>query len=92
MKSIYQAIDAEIQRTYVRVEQGEFPAMRDNALEDRLCILVEELGEIAELVKIVNGKKPRHRMASDDRMSLEACISEELVQLAAIAVDWMTCD
>jgi NTP pyrophosphatase (non-canonical NTP hydrolase) len=53
-----------------------------------LAVLVEEVGEIAQAVKYVNGLKPRLAW-SEQRV--RTSLGDELIQVAAIATDWLLC-
>lgn len=72
--------------------------MRLNDAEARICILVEEIGELAELAKIESGRKsPRELKVEYETYEQFLAIlreknTEELVQIAAIALDCLTCD
>lgn len=92
MKEGLETIADEMSRTYGRVREGELQPMVDNSLPIRLALLVEELGEIAELVKVVEEKKPKSYLNRLDSIQLKSAIQVELAQVAAISVDWMTCE
>lgn len=91
------AIENEVNTTHTRVANGELPAnLAALSPSECLALLVEEIGEIAELVKVAEGRKPKKRreleLMIEEGESVRhyiACrMQEELKQTAAIAVDW----
>jgi len=61
-------------------------AQRTVSAEARLCILTEEVGEVAEMV---NDIRNDNSVAEENRSVLAAKLRHELVQVAACAVAWL---
>ena len=89
MEQALLGITDELARTYSRVETGEFPPIEARGDAFRVCLLVEELGEIAELVKVRQGAKPKSALNRLDDAQMRQSLKTELTQLASIAVDWV---
>jgi NTP pyrophosphatase (non-canonical NTP hydrolase) len=89
MDRVYEEMERERLRTHYRVDHGELPRhMGQLTPSQRLSILVEEIGEIAEAVKRVEGHKPGLVWTEEET---RARLEEELLQVGAIAADWLLC-
>jgi NTP pyrophosphatase (non-canonical NTP hydrolase) len=86
---VYVEIERERQRTRTRVNDGELPShMEELSVQDRLAVLMEEIGEVAECIKHGRGLKPRLGWSGGER---EIKLYDELVQVASITTDWLLC-
>ena|SRR5271170_872216 len=86
-RNIYMEVERVRQEGYDRVTNGELTHyLNQLAWSDRLAIIVEEVGEVAQAVKSLQGFKPKLGWT---RAEAIANMEEELLQVAAIAVEWL---
>ena len=86
-RNIYTEVERVRQEALDRVREGELPHyMNELAWSDRLALIVEELGEVAQAVKSLNGFKPKLGWT---RAEAIANMEEELLQVASLAVEWL---
>lgn len=93
---LFSRVESEVNRTHQRVAAGDLPHnMVDLHLAQRCSVITEEIGEIAELTKVKEGLKPRKEQELlQENLGLElpvivrVAIRQELIQTAAICLDW----
>lgn len=84
-QDIAQLIHAERERQQDLLRAGKFTFTCASPIagpERKLCVLVEEIGEVAEAIDHIEIKKPSVRMATEN-------LRDELIQVAAVAVAWL---
>ena len=83
----YHVIETSRKATYDRVKAGDLPfTMRELGHGQRLAVLLEEVGEIAQALKVLDGLKPKLDWTTSEALDN---LEEELIQVAAIATDWL---
>jgi hypothetical protein len=82
-------IGLESERSKQRVEIGELPFQSsDPAVLDsvKLLLVIEEIGEVAECCKVLEGYKPRLRWTE---ALAKTRLRRELMQVASITLLWI---
>jgi NTP pyrophosphatase (non-canonical NTP hydrolase) len=88
-KDVMELVERESQRSLDRWHSRELPLtclLRGHNLE-KLAILMEEVGEAAEAVKILCGLKPRSANLTEPEIA--RLLRDELVQVASITLSWL---